>query len=79
MPHPLHIDQEHNSAIRAEVGERLRIIFRLAGRQKVPQPIRHFINRLDEHEIEMKTSPSIVPSEKEGWLRRLYRSGRRAK
>jgi hypothetical protein len=71
MPHPLHIDQEHNNAIRAEVGERLRIIFRLAGRQKVPQPIRHFINRLDEHEIEKKTSPSIVPSGDEGWLRRL--------
>jgi hypothetical protein len=74
MPHPLHIDQEHNNAIRAEVGERLRIIFRLAGRQKVPQPIRYFINRLDEHEIEVKTSPSIVPSEKEGWLRRLLAS-----
>jgi hypothetical protein len=35
------------------------------------QPIRHFIDRLDEHEIEMKTSPSIVPSRDEGWLRRL--------
>jgi hypothetical protein len=33
---PLPIDQEHNNAIRAEVGERLRIILHLEGRQKVP-------------------------------------------
>jgi hypothetical protein len=30
MRHPLHIDQEQNNIIRAEVGERLRIILRLA-------------------------------------------------
>ena len=31
MPNPFHIDEEHNNAIRAEVGERLRIILRLEG------------------------------------------------
>jgi hypothetical protein len=73
MPHPLHIDQEHNNALRAEVGERLRVILWLEGRQKVPRPIRQSLDRLAEvdHGIELKTSPSFVPSENEGWLRRL--------
>jgi hypothetical protein len=71
MPHPLHIDEEHNNSIRAEVGERLRVMFRLAGRQKVPRPIRQSLDRLAEldRKIEMKSSPSIVPSD--GWLSRL--------
>lgn len=70
---PLPIDDEYNNAIRAEVGERLRIILYLEGRQKVPRPIRQSLDRLAEvdHGIELKTSPSIVPSENEGWLRRL--------
>jgi hypothetical protein len=73
MPHPLHIDEEHNNAIRAELGERLRVILRLEGRQKVPRPIRQSIDRLadEEHGTQLKKSPSIVPSENEGWLRRL--------
>ena len=73
MPHPLQIDEEHNNAIRAEVGERLCIILWLEGRHKVPRPIRQSLDRLAEIDpgIEMKTSPSIVPSENEGWLRRL--------
>ncbi|MGB6433594.1 MAG: hypothetical protein WA677_10480 [Bradyrhizobium sp.] len=73
MADPLHIDEEHNDAIRAEVGERLRLILRLEGRQKVPRPIRQSIDRLVEvdHGTQLKTSPSIVPSENEGWLRRL--------
>jgi aromatic ring-cleaving dioxygenase len=68
MPYPLHIDEEHNKAIRAEVGERLRIFLWMAGRQKVPNHIRQSIDRLD---VKRKTSPSIVPWENEGWLRRL--------
>jgi hypothetical protein len=66
-------NEEHNNAIRAEVGERLRIILDLEGRQKVPRHIRQSLDRLAEvdHGIELKTSPSIVPSEDEGWLRRL--------
>jgi hypothetical protein len=73
MPHPHRIDAEHNDAIRAEVGERLRVIFHLEGRKRVPRPIRQSIDRLAEvdHRTELKTSPSIVPSENEGWLRRL--------
>jgi hypothetical protein len=71
--HPLHIDQEHNDAIRAEVGERLGIILSLQSRQKLPGHIRHLIDRLAEqdHQIELQTSPSIVPSRDEGWLCRL--------
>lgn len=74
MRHPLH--KEYNNVIRAEVGERLRIILSLARPTKVPQRIRHLLNRLAklDHEIEIKTSPSIVPSANEGWLRRLLAS-----
>jgi hypothetical protein len=73
MPHPLQIDDEHNNAIRAEVGERLRIILWLEGRQKVPRPVRQSLDRLAEvdHVVELKTSPSIVLSENEGRLRHL--------
>ena len=73
MPHPLHIDEEHNDSIRAEVGERLRVMFRLAGRQKVPRPIRQSLDRLAEldQKIERKSSPSMVPSGEDGWLSRL--------
>jgi hypothetical protein len=73
MRHTLHIDEEHIKAILAEVGERLRVILWLDGRQKVPRPIRHSIDRLAEvdHVTELKTSPSTVPLENEGWRRRL--------
>jgi hypothetical protein len=86
MPYPLHIDQEHNKAIRAEIGERLRIFLWMAGRQKVPRPIRQSLDRLAgaDQDIQSKTSPSTVPSENEGWLsrlspRRFRRSSRGAK
>jgi hypothetical protein len=74
MRHTIHIDEEHIKAILAEIGERLRLIFRLEGRQKVPRPLRQSLDRLvevDDHGTQLKTSPSIVPSENEGWLRRL--------
>jgi len=73
MRHTIHIDEEHIKAILAEIGERLRLIFRLEGRLKVPRSMRQSLDRLAEvdHEIELKPSPSIVPSENEGWLRRL--------
>ena len=73
MRHTLHIDAEHIEAILAEVGERLRIILWLEGRQNLPHPIRQSLDRLAEvdHGIELKSSHSIVPPEDEGWLRRL--------
>ena len=73
MRHTLHIDDEHIKAILAEVGERLRIILWMEGRLKVPRPIRQSLDRLAEVDdgTKLKTSPSIVPSENEGWLRRL--------
>lgn len=48
MRHTLHIDEEHIKAILAEVGERLRIILWMGGRQKVPRPIRQSLDRLAE-------------------------------
>ena len=73
MRHTLHIDEEHIKAILAEVGERLRIILWMAGRQKLPRPLRQSLDRLAEvdDKNELKTSPSIVPAENEGWVRRL--------
>jgi hypothetical protein len=73
MRHTLHIDEEHIKAIPSEVGERLRVILWFEGRQKVPRPIRQSIDRLAEvdHVTELKTSPSTVPLENEGWHRRL--------
>ncbi len=73
MRHTIHIGEEHIKAILAEVGERLRLIFRLEGRQKVPRSIRLSIDRLAEadHRTQLKMSPSIVPAENEGWLHRL--------
>jgi hypothetical protein len=75
MRDALHIDQKHNKTIRTEVGERLGIILRLGGRPKVPGRVRRLLDRLAEqdHQIEMETSPSIVPS---GWVRRLFASRR---
>jgi hypothetical protein len=66
MPYPVHIDEEHNKAIRAAVGEHLRVIHLLAGRQRVQRPIRQSLDRLDE--VDNEASPSIVPSKKRGWL-----------
>jgi hypothetical protein len=73
MRYSLDIDQEHNDAIRAEVGERLGIILSLRSPQKLPGRIRRLIDRLAEqdHQIEMQSAPSIVPSRDEGWLNRL--------
>ena len=70
----LQIDQEHNHAIRDELGERLRIILWLERPQKLPGRIRRQIDRLAEKDrkIEMSASPSIVPSPPPGWLGRLF-------
>jgi len=69
------IDQEQNKAIRTEMGERLRIILELQKPQKLSGRLRQLLDRLaeQEHRIEigMAASPSIVPSQNEGWLRRL--------
>ena len=76
MPRPIQIDQEQNLAIRTEVAERLRTMHSLEGRQRVPRPIRQSIDRLAELEgqieIKLEASPPVVPSENEGWLKRLF-------
>ena len=76
MPRPIQIDQEQNLAIRTEVAERLRTMHSLEGRQRVPRPIRQSIDQLAEldHQIQIKLEawPPLVPSENEGWLKRLF-------
>jgi hypothetical protein len=67
------MDQQLNNAIRAEVGGRLRMLYELAGRQRLPRYIRLLLDRLGEQEqaIEKKKLPTIVPLPY-GWLRRLF-------
>ena len=76
MPFPIQIDEEQNVAIRTEVAERLRTMHSLEGRQRVPRSIRQSIDRLAELEgqieIKLEASPPFVPSENEGWLKRLF-------
>ena len=57
-----------------EVGRRLRTLYELAGRQKLPRYIRLLIDRLveQEQEIEREKQPTIAPLRYEGWLRRLF-------
>ena len=57
MRHSLDIDQEHNDAIRAEVGERLGIILSLRSPQKLPGRIRRLLGRLAEQDNELKMEP----------------------
>ena len=66
------ISEEHNKAIRAAVGERLSFILGLAGRQRLPRPIRQSLDRLEAVERRVAPpSPSIVPLQTGGWLRSL--------
>jgi len=59
MVSSLKFDKDHNDAIRAEIGDRLRII--LSGDQpKLPPRIQHLLDRLSR--VETEHSPSIVPS-----------------
>jgi hypothetical protein len=59
MRSSLNLDKDHNDAIRAEMGERFRIV--LSGDQsELPPRIQHLLNRLSE--LETEHSPSIVPS-----------------
>jgi len=49
MPHrnALHLDPDHNSAIRAEIGERLRVL--LSKEQpKAPPRVQHLLDRLNK-------------------------------
>lgn len=59
----LMLDQVHNNAIRAELGDRLAII--LSGEQpKLPPRVQRLLDRLSrlDDETEIQNSPSIVPS-----------------
>jgi hypothetical protein len=71
MPHPNHISEEHNRAIRAAVGERLSTVLGLAGRQRVPRPIRQSLDLLESREARVDMTRSITPRQKMGWLRKL--------
>jgi hypothetical protein len=51
MPCQSPISEEHNRAIRAAIGEGLRVLHALAGRQRVPRDIRRSLDRLEEIEF----------------------------
>jgi hypothetical protein len=63
MRSSLKLDQGHNDAIRAEVGDRLRVILRSGEQPKLPSRIQHLLDRLSklDDEIERTNLPSIVP------------------
>lgn len=64
MRSSLKLDQNHNDAIRAEVGDRLRTILRPEEQGKFPSRFQHLLDRLSklDDEIERTNSPSIVPT-----------------
>ena len=71
MPCRSPISKEYNEAIRAAIGEGLRVLHALAGRQRVPRDIRRSLDRLEEIEREIDTPLSIESSGDGGWLARL--------
>jgi hypothetical protein len=70
MRHPS-MDQQFNTAVREEIGRRLRTFYDLAGRQKLPRYIRLLIDRLVEQE-QKSEQPTMRC---EGWLRRFFAGG----
>jgi hypothetical protein len=83
MRSSLKLDQHHNAAIRAEMGDRLRIILLSRELPKLPARVQHLLDhlgRLDD-EIEAENSPPIapfrvVPPKMKASLRRRDKRGR---
>ncbi len=72
MPCQVPISEEHNRAIRAAIGEGLRVLHLLAGRQRVPRDLRRSLDRLEEIELPPIDVPRSAGSSKNrGWLARL--------
>lgn len=71
MPCQSPISEEHNRAIRAAIGEGLRVLHTLAGRQRVPRDIRRSLDRLEEIEFPIDAPRSAGSSKKRDWLARL--------
>ncbi len=71
MPCQSPISEEHSKAIRAAIGEGLRVLHALAGRQRVPRDIRQSLDRLEEIERKIDAPLSMASSKKRGWLARL--------
>jgi hypothetical protein len=65
------ISEEHSEAIRAAIGEGLRVLHALAGRQRVPRDIRRSLDRLEEIEREIDAPVTVGSSKRRGWLARL--------
>ena len=63
MRSSLKLDQHHNAAIRAEMGDRLRIILLSRELPKLPARVQHLLDRLSrlDGEIEAENSPPIAP------------------
>ena len=62
------ISEEHNRAIRAAIGEGLRVLHLLAGRQRVPRDIRRSLDRLEEIEFPIDAPRSAGSAKNRGWL-----------
>jgi hypothetical protein len=83
MRSSLKLDQHHNAAIRAEMGDRLRIILLSREPPGLPARVQHLLDhlgRLDD-EIEAENSPPIapfrvVPPKMKASLRRRDKRGR---
>jgi hypothetical protein len=77
------LDQHHNAAIRAEMGDRLRIILRSRELPKLPARVQRLLDHLSrlDDEIEAENSAPIVPfravaPKMKASLRRRDRRGR---
>jgi hypothetical protein len=74
MPCQSPISEQHNRAIRTAIGEGLRVLHALAGRQRVPRDIRRSLDRLEEIEFPIDAPRSAGSAKNRGWLAGLTRS-----
>jgi len=63
MRSSLKLDEHHNAAIRAEMGDRLRIILRSRELPKLPARVQRLLDHLRRLDVETEAgnSPPIVP------------------
>ena len=61
MRSSLKLDEHHNAAIRAEMGDHLRIILLSRELPKLPARVQHLLDHLRRLDEEAENSPAIVP------------------
>ena len=71
MRHALNLNPDHNTAIRAEIGERLRVL--LSKEQPRPPPrVQHLLDRLSA----LDAAGGQARIQRLGWLASFFQSGR---